>query len=65
MVLRPHVRSPCEFNFPQAPARPVEGLVIFVIVFPQAFFLIKMEGLSCAMIFLYGRAMVLGELLTG
>ena len=35
-----------------------------MIVFPQAFFLIKMEGLSRAMIFLYARIMVLGELLT-
>ena len=44
---------------------PVEGWLIFVIVFPQVFFLIKMEGLSHAMIFLYGRAMLLGELLAG
>ena len=29
------------------------------------FFSIKTEGLSHAMIFLYGRIMVLGELLTG
>ena len=36
-----------------------------MIVFPQMFFLIKIEGLSRAMIFLYGRIMVLGELLTG
>ena len=43
----------------------VEGRLVFVIVFPQAFFSIKMEGLSRAMIFLYGRIMVLGELLTG
>ena len=44
---------------------PVEGWLIFVIVFPQVFFLIKMEGLSRAMIVLYGQIMVLGELLTG
>ena len=39
----------------RAPARsrgPVEGRLIFVIVFPQAFFLIKTEGPSRAMIFL-------------
>ena len=41
------------------------GWLVFVIVFPQAFFLIKMEGLSRAMIFLYGRIMVLGGLLMG
>ena len=52
----------------RAPARsrgPVEGWLIFVIVFPHAFFPIKTEGLSRAMIFLYGRIMVLGELLMG
>ena len=52
----------------RAPARsrgPVEGWLIFVIVFPQVFFLIKMEGLSRAMIFLNGRIMMLDELLTG
>ena len=42
---------------------PVKGRLVFVIVFPQAFFPIKMEGLSGAMIFIYGRIMVLGELL--
>jgi len=36
-----------------------------MIVFPQAFFLIKTEGLSRAMVLLYGRAMVFGELLMG
>ena len=36
-----------------------------MIVFPQVFFQIKMEGLSHAMIFLYGRIMVLSELLMG
>ena len=68
IVLRPCVRSPCESNFPRAPARsrgPIEGWLVFVIVFPQAFFSIKMEGLSRAMIFPYGRIVVLGALLTG
>ena len=54
--------------FPRAPSRGrglVEDWFVSAIVFPQAFFLIKTEGLSHAMIFLYGRIMVLGELLTG
>ena len=58
----------CESNFPRAPARSrglVAGRLVFVIVFPQAFFPIKTEGLCRAMIFLYGRIMVLDELLTG
>ena len=40
------------------------GQLVFVIVIPQAFFSIKMEGLSHAMFFLDGQNMVLGELLT-
>ena len=44
---------------------PIEGRLIFVIVFPQAFFLIKTEGLSHAIILFYGQIMVLDELLTG
>ena len=47
------------------PSPAVEGQLVFVIIFPHVFFLIKMEGLCHAMIFLYGRIMVLGELLTG
>ena len=68
VILRSHTRSPCESNFPRAPTHsggPIEVRLIFVIIFPQAVFPIKMEGLSRAMIFLYGRIMVLGELLMG
>ena len=43
----------------------VEDRLIFAIIFPLAFFLIKIEGPSRAMIFLYGRIMVLDELLMG
>ena len=43
----------------------VKGRLVFVIVFPQALFLIKTEGLSRAMIVLYGRIMVVSGLLTG
>ena len=67
VVLRPCIRSPCESNFPRAPTHSrclVKGRLVFVIVIPQAFFN-KMEGLSSAMFFLYGRNMVLGELLMG
>jgi len=38
IVLRPHVRSPYESNFPQAPAHgrgPVEGQLVFVIIAPS------------------------------
>ena len=55
-------------NFLKPPTHsrgPLEGRLVFVIVFPQAFFQIKTEGLSHAMIFLYGRIMVLGELFNG
>ena len=55
-------------TFLEPPARsrgPVDDRLVFAIVFPQTFFLIKTEGPSRAMIFLYGRIMVLGELLMG
>ena len=41
IVIRQHIRSPYESNFPLAPARsrgPVEGSARFAIVLPQAFF---------------------------
>ena len=41
IVLRPRIRSPCESNFPRAPAHSkglVEGSAHLVVVLPQAFF---------------------------
>ena len=60
------LRASSTFLEPPARSRgPVEDRFVFVFVFPQAFFLIKMEGPSRVMFFLYGRIMVLGELLMG
>ena len=41
IVMRPRIQSPCESNFPRAPAHskgPVEGSARLVVVLPQAFF---------------------------
>ena len=66
VVLQPHVRSPCESNFPRAPARsgvPIEGRLVFVIVAPSV--VSAIGGVELIITCLDGLSDTLGELANG